>query len=138
LDCRTWTDDYLTKPFGNEEMMARIRVLLRRRGAPTEGATPPFLFGDVSVDLPRRLVSRAGEAVHLTPIEFKLLAVLIHHAGKVLTHTFLLREVWGNGHAERSHYLRIYMGHLRQKLENDAARPAHIVTETGVGYRLVA
>jgi two-component system, OmpR family, KDP operon response regulator KdpE len=81
-------DDYLTKPFGNEEMMARIRVLLRRRGAPTEGSdAPPFLFGDVSVDLPRRLVTRAGEAVHLTPIEFKLLAVLVHHAGKVLTHT---------------------------------------------------
>ena len=132
-------DDYLTKPFGNEEMMARIRGLLRRRGAPAHGSdAAPFLFGDVSVDLPRRLVTRAGEAVHLTPIEFKLLAVLVHHAGKVLTHTFLLREVWGSGHAERSHYLRIYMGHLRQKLEHDAARPAHIVTETGVGYRLVA
>ena len=132
-------DDYLTKPFGNQEMMARIRVLLRRRGAPAEGSeAAPFLFGDVRVDLPRRLVTRAGEAVHLTPIEFKLLAVLVHHAGKVLTHTFLLREVWGSGHAERSHYLRIYMGHLRQKLEHDAARPAHIVTETGVGYRLVA
>lgn len=131
-------DDYLTKPFGNSELMARIRVLLRRRtSAPSDAGSAPFQFGDVSVDLPNRMVSRAGEPVHLTPIEFKLLAAMVLNPGKVLTHNFLLREVWGTGHAERSHYLRIYMGHLRQKLERDSARPAHIVTEIGVGYRLV-
>jgi len=130
-------DDYLTKPFGNSELMARIRVHLRRRtaAAPESGAAP-FEFGDVSVDFAQRQVSRAGQPVHLTPIEFKLLSALTSNAGKVLTHTFLLREVWGAGHAERGHYLRIYMGHLRQKLEHDPARPAHIITETGVGYRL--
>lgn len=131
-------DDYLTKPFGNSELMARIRVHLRKRptGA-ADASSPVFQFGDVTVDFLHRRVSRSDETVHLTPIEYKLLATLIRHAGKVMTHTQLLREVWGTGHAERSHYLRIYMGHLRQKLEADPARPAHIVTETGVGYRLV-
>lgn len=131
-------DDYLTKPFGNAELMARIRVHLRKRPkAGQDAQLPPFRFGDVSVDFQKRSVRRAGEPVHLTPIEFKLLSVMVHSAGKVLTHAFLLRTVWGAGHAERSHYLRIYMGHLRQKLENDPTRPAHIVTETGVGYRLL-
>lgn len=131
-------DDYLTKPFGNSELMARIRVHLRKRSnAATDANLQPFRFGEVSVDFAHRSVSRAGEPVHLTPIEFKLLSAMAHSAGKVLTHAFLLREVWGAGHAERSHYLRIYMGHLRQKLENDPTRPAHIVTETGVGYRLL-
>ncbi len=118
--------------------MARLRVLLRRRGAAVpavQGTT--FRFGDVSVDFPTRMVWRAGESVHLTPIEFKLLCAMAQNPGRILTHTFLLREVWGSGHAERSHYLRIHMGHLRQKLEHDSARPVHIVTETGVGYRLV-
>ncbi|MES2316273.1 MAG: response regulator [Pseudomonadota bacterium] len=130
-------DDYLTKPFGNSELMARIRAHLRRRTAAVpESGVVPFEFGDVSVDFAQRQVNRAGQPVHLTPIEFKLLSALIDNAGKVLTHAYLLREVWGAGHAERSHYLRIYMGHLRQKLEHDPARPAYIITETGVGYRL--
>ena len=132
-------DDYLTKPFGTSELMARIRAQLRRRTAESgEAAAPVFRFGDVTVDFPNRLVTRNGSVVHLTPIEYKLLAVLVRNAGKVMTHTQLLREVWGAGHAERSHYLRIYMGHLRQKLEADPARPVHIMTETGVGYRLAA
>jgi two-component system, OmpR family, KDP operon response regulator KdpE len=130
-------DDYLTKPFGNFELMARIRAHLRKRsGAVTEASLPPFQFGAICVDFAQRQVSRAGEPVHLTPTEFKLLSAMVRNAGKVLTHTYLLREVWGAGYAERAHYLRIYMGHLRQKLEVDPARPAHITTETGVGYRL--
>jgi len=132
-------DDYLTKPFGNLELMARLRVHLRKRlAAPAGDGAPLFRFGQVSVDLVQRQVSRGGEAVHLTPTEYDLLCVLVRNAGKVLTHSHLLKEVWGSGHAERSHYLRIYMGHLRQKLEDDPARPAYILTETGVGYRLVA
>lgn len=131
-------DDYLTKPFGNSELLARIRAHLRRRASAAAGPTPhQFGFGEVNVDFANRLVSRAGEQLHLTPTEFKLLGVLIHNAGKVLTHTFLLRAVWGDGYAARSHYLRIYMARLRQKLEADPARPAHIVTESGVGYRLL-
>lgn len=131
-------DDYLTKPFGNSELMARIRVHLRRRsGVNVDGKSQEFEFGNVVIDFPNRRVSRAGEQLHLTPTEFKLLGAMVHNAGKVLTHSFLLRAVWGAGYAERSHYLRIYMARLRQKLENDPARPVHIVTETGVGYRLV-
>ena len=131
-------DDYLVKPFGSPELLARIRAHLRRR-APTaqESAEPEFRFGDVQVDYLNRRVARAGEVVHLTPIEYRLLVTLARNAGKVMTHTQLLREVWGPSHIERSHYLRIYMGNLRQKLEVDPARPAHLLTETGVGYRLV-
>ncbi|HKW82632.1 MAG TPA: two-component system response regulator KdpE [Burkholderiaceae bacterium] len=131
-------DDYLTKPFGVGELMARVRVAMRRgqRAAPDSGS-PVFTIGDVSVDLAARRVQRAGAPVHLTPIEYRLLGVLIANAGRVLTHRYLLREVWGPAHSDRTHYLRIYMGHLRQKLEADAAQPRHIVTETGVGYRLV-
>jgi two-component system KDP operon response regulator KdpE len=132
-------DDYLTKPFGNLELMARLRVHLRKRlAAPAGEGAPLFQFGSVSVDLVQRQVSRAGAPVHLTPTEYDLLCVLVRNAGKVLTHSHLLKEVWGSGHAERSHYLRIYMGHLRQKLEDDPARPTYILTETGVGYRLLA
>lgn len=131
-------DDYLCKPFGNAELLARIRAHLRKRsGSAAAEIAPVVRFGRIVVDLSQRLVRRSGEIVHLTPIEYKLLAAMVRHSGKVMTHTQLLREVWGTGYAERAHYLRIYMGHLRQKLEDDPARPVHITTETGVGYRLV-
>ena len=130
-------DDYLTKPFGVAELTARLRAMLRRGARAVDNDAPIVSFGDVHVDLPNRRVILAGEAVHLTPVEFRLLAYLVSHAGKVLTHRQLLREVWGPSHAEASHYLRIYMGHLRRKLEQDPARPRHFVTEIGVGYRFV-
>lgn len=131
-------DDYLSKPFGNAELLARIRVHLRKRsGSGTAEIAPVVQFGRIVVDLTQRVVTRSGESVHLTPIEYKLLTTMVRNAGKVMTHTQLLREVWGTGFAERAHYLRIYMAHLRQKLEENPARPAHITTETGVGYRLV-
>ncbi|WP_250471968.1 two-component system response regulator KdpE [Caballeronia sp. GAFFF1] len=130
-------DDYLTKPFGVSELMARIRAHLRRRNQAAASETPVISFGNVTVDLALRRVTRSGESVHLTPIEYRLLATLVRDAGRVLTHRHLLREVWGPSHVESPHYLRIYMAHLRQKLERDAAQPEHIVTETGVGYRLV-
>ncbi|WP_158899409.1 two-component system response regulator KdpE [Burkholderia sp. L27(2015)] len=130
-------DDYLSKPFGVSELMARIRAHLRRRNQGGAAETPVVRFGAVEVDLALRQVRRDGEAVHLTPLEYRLLATLVRHAGRVLTHRQLLRDVWGPSHVESNHYLRIYMGHLRQKLERDATQPEHIVTETGVGYRLV-
>lgn len=131
-------DDYLTKPFGVGELVARVRVLLRRHARANPQGTPTIAFGDVQVDLANRLVTRADAPVHLTPIEYRLLAVLIAHRGKVMTHRELLREVWGPSHAESSHYLRVYMGHLRHKLESDPAQPAHLLTEVGVGYRFAA
>ena len=132
-------DDYLTKPFGVGELLARVRANLRRpRATALEDADPVFRFGEVEVDRTARLVRRAGVEVHLTPIEYRLLSVLMANTGRVLTHRQLLREVWGPSHAEQSHYLRIYMGHLRQKLEADPTQPRHLLTETAVGYRLLA
>jgi two-component system KDP operon response regulator KdpE len=132
-------DDYLTKPFGVGELLARVRANLRRprAAACAEEAETLFRFGDVQVDRQARVVRRAGQEVHLTPIEYRLLSVLMANAGRVLTHRQLLREVWGPSHAEQNHYLRIYMGHLRQKLEADPAQPRHLLTETAVGYRLL-
>ena len=132
-------DDYVTKPFGVGELLARVRANLRRpRALAEEAAEGLFRFGEVDVDTRARVVRRDGAEVHLTPIEYRLLSVLVANAGRVLTQRQLLREVWGPSHAEQSHYLRIYMGHLRQKLEADPAQPRHLLTETGVGYRLVA
>lgn len=135
-------DDYLTKPFGVGELLARVRANLRRPRAGQEAAgaegLPVFSFGDVEVDRQARLVRRAGAEVHLTPIEYRLLTTLVANAGRVMTHKQLLRSVWGPSHSEQSHYLRIYMGHLRQKLEIDPAQPRHLLTETAVGYRLLA
>ena len=131
-------DDYLTKPFGVGELLARVRANLRRsRATALEDADPVFRFGEVEVDRTARLVRRAGSEVHLTPIEYRLLSVLMANAGRVLTHRQLLREVWGPSHVDQSHYLRIYMGHLRQKLEVNPTQPQHLLTETAVGYRLV-
>ncbi|UXY14912.1 response regulator [Chitiniphilus purpureus] len=130
-------DDYLTKPFGVPECLARIRALLRRHAGLAVGPARRFAFGGIEVDLVARQVTRAGQPLHLTPIEYRLLATLIRHAGKVLTHRELLREVWGPAHAESSQYLRVYMGHLRQKLEEDPTAPRHLLTEVGVGYRLL-
>jgi len=129
-------DDYLTKPFGMGELLARLRVALRNAARGTgEGVEPVFEAGDLRVDLAGRRVSVDGKDVRLTRTEFNLLATLVRHAGKVLTHRQLLKEVWGPGALGESHYLRVYMGQLRHKLEKDPARPRHLETETGVGYR---
>lgn len=127
-------DDYLIKPFSVAELLARVRAVCRRHESPAEGEAV-VCFGDVRVDWARRTVTRAGRAVHLTPIEFRLLAALLARPGKVLTHRQLLSEVWGPAYVERGHYLRLFMSQLRQKLENDAARPRYLRTEMGVGYR---
>jgi two-component system KDP operon response regulator KdpE len=131
-------DDYLTKPFGVGELLARVRAALRRHRRGVEDESPLVRFGEVMVDLANRRVTRGEEEVHLTQVEFRLLAMLLNHPGKVLTHRMLLREVWGPAYVEHSHYLRIYMGHLRRKLEADPARPRHLLTETGIGYRFVS
>jgi two-component system KDP operon response regulator KdpE len=128
-------DDYLVKPFGTGELLARVRAQLRRH--PRANAEVPSLleFGDVRIDLAHRTVQRAGTALHLTPIEYRLLTHLASHPNRVLTHPQLLRAVWGPSHSQDTHYVRIYMGHLRAKLESDPSRPRHLMTEVGVGYR---
>ncbi|GAB52266.1 two-component system response regulator KdpE [Atlantibacter hermannii] len=129
-------DDYLSKPFGIGELQARLRVALRRQLTRPEGDAV-YTFSGIQVDIPARRITRDGEEIHLTPIEFRLLAFLLNHQGKVLTQRQLLNQVWGPNAVEHSHYLRIYMGHLRQKLETDPARPRHLLTETGIGYRFM-
>lgn len=128
-------DDYLTKPFGIGELLARIRVALRHTARTSAGETN-FAVGDLKVDLGRRLVFVGEQEVHLTPIEYKLLATLVKYAGRVVTQRQLLREVWGPSSSHQTHYLRVYMGQLRHKLERDPSRPVHLLTEPGVGYRL--
>ncbi|HEV7365619.1 MAG TPA: response regulator [Gemmatimonadales bacterium] len=129
-------DDYLTKPFGVEELLARIRVALRHTSlGPGDVADPVLEVGGLKVDLAQRQVFLAGEEIHLTPTEYKLLAALVRHAGKLLTHRQLLQEVWGSNFITQNHYLRIYVMQLRQKIEPDPARPRLLLTEPGVGYR---
>ena len=130
-------DDYIIKPFGTAELLARTRANLRRVRAGRAAPDSTFRFGDVEVDLAARVVKKRDVEVHLTPIEYRLLGALIANAGRVLPHPFLLREVWGPTHSQSTHYLRVYMGNLRHKLEDDSAQPRHLLTETGVGYRLV-
>jgi two-component system KDP operon response regulator KdpE len=127
-------DDYLTKPFGIGELLARMRVALRRAAAP--GGEPVFSVGELTVDLARRLVTVFGQDVQLTPTEFDLLRAFVAHAGKVLTHRHLLRQVWGSGYEDEAHMLRVNIHNLRRKIEPDPSRPVYIVTEPGVGYRL--
>ncbi len=128
-------DDYLTKPFGTSELMARMRVALRR--TQTGEALPSTLvFGTLRIDFGRREVTRDGQLVHLTPIEYKLLALLAQNAGKVLTHRQILKEVWGPAQTNQPHYVRVHMAELRKKIEADPARPRLLITEPGVGYRL--
>jgi two-component system, OmpR family, KDP operon response regulator KdpE len=128
-------DDYITKPFGGEELTARLRAVLRRVG--DNGAEPSVRLGDLTIDLGSRSVTRDGERIHLTPIEYDLLAELTRHRGKLVTQRQLLSAVWGPEYTRETHYLRVHLAHLRAKLERDSSRPRHIVTEPGVGYRLL-
>ena len=130
-------DDYLTKPFGVGELLARTRALLRRNARGGERGSTLYEFDTVRVDLTDRRVTRAAAPVHLTSVEFRLLAYLVTREGKLLTHRELLLELWGPTHVDDSHYLRVYIAQLRQKLEDEPARPRHFVTENGVGYRFV-
>ena len=130
-------DDYITKPFGIEELLARIRSLLRR-AAGAQSAQPVFVAGTLSVNFDRREVALDGEPVKLTPKEYDLLKYLVEHAGKVLTHRMRLQEVWGPAYAEQAQYLRVFVDHLRKKLEKDPTRPRFIITDPGVGYRFFA
>ena len=129
-------DDYLTKPFSMGELLARMRVALRHQRGEAADAEGALALGDLEIDFARRIVTRGEESIRLTPIEFKLLASLARHPGKVLTHAHLLREVWGPGATAQHHYLRVYMAQLRHKLEPEPARPRYLLTEPGVGYRL--
>lgn len=128
-------DDYLTKPFGGDELLARLRAILRRAPAATEEAVATF--GDISIDFAARTVQRKGLEVKLTPREYALLKLLVQHRGRVVTHGQILREIWGPHSEENTHYLRVHMTHLRQKLEAEPHRPRHLKTESGIGYRLV-
>jgi two-component system, OmpR family, KDP operon response regulator KdpE len=130
-------DDFLVKPFGTAELLARVRAQLRRRARPASAGNSLVSFGDVSVDLARRVVERGGRDLHLTPIEYRLLTHLIAHPDCVLTHRQLLHAVWGPAHAQDTHYVRVFMVQLRRKLEADPSRPRHLLTEAGVGYRFV-
>jgi len=130
-------DDYVTKPFAMGELLARLRVALRHAERTPDGAER-FEAGHLSVDLRTRRVTLSGREIHLTPIEYRLLTTLVKHAGRVLTHRQLLKEVWGPSHVEDSHYVRIYIAQLRRKLEDDPTQPRHLLTEAGVGYRLAA
>jgi two-component system KDP operon response regulator KdpE len=129
-------DDYVSKPFGAGELLARLRVALRHGAGASHEADETFKVGELRVHLLRRQVLVDDREVHLTPIEFKLLTTLVRHAGKVVTHQQLLREVWGPLHTDQAHYVRVYMAHLRHKLEAEPARPRYLLTEPGVGYRL--
>ncbi|MBF0136469.1 MAG: response regulator [Magnetococcus sp. DMHC-1] len=133
-------DDYLTKPFGVPELQARVRAVLRRtqrKGDESSTNGHIFDFGDIRVDVELRRVTRAGQAIHLTPIEYRILTLLVANVGRVLTHRQILRDVWGPGYVDRPHYLRVFMAGLRRKIESEPANPKYILTETGIGYRLV-
>jgi two-component system KDP operon response regulator KdpE len=129
-------DDYVSKPFSAGELLARVRVALRHAAGAAREDGAPFKVGELQVDLVHRHVTLGSAEVRLTPIEYKLLTTLVKHAGKVVTHQQLLREVWGPSHDEQSHYVRVYMAHLRHKIEAEPARPRYLLTEPGVGYRL--
>jgi len=130
-------DDYLTKPFGVGELLARVRAVLRRKAGAGSGNLSVFHFGDVEVDLERRQVRKSNTPVHLTALEYRLLATMIANVEKVLTHRQILHDVWGPAYASQEHYVRVHMGNLRRKLEDDPAQPKHLLTETAVGYRLI-
>ena len=128
-------DDYLVKPFGAAELLARVRAQLRRQALAPLSAQPVLRFGRTTVDLARRVVERDGEPMHLTPIEYRLLTQLASQPDRVITHQQLLKAVWGPGHAEDTHYVRVHMANLRKKVEDDASMPRHLLTEAGIGYR---
>ena len=130
-------DDYLVKPFGVGELLARVRAVLRRKAAAGSDTLSIFRFGEVEVDLSRRVVRKRGAEVHLTAIEYRLLSTMISNVEKVVTNRQILREVWGPSYVAHEHYVRVHMSHLRRKLEDDSAQPKHLLTETAVGYRLV-
>ena len=130
-------DDYLTKPFGVSELQARVRALLRRSSIKPADLDRKFVFSDISLDLENYQVRKSGAEVHLTPREFKLLEILVLNPEKIMTHRALLKAVWGPSFVESNHYLRVYIGHIRQKLEDNPTQPKHFITETGVGYRFI-
>ncbi len=130
-------DDYLVKPFGAGELTARVRAQLRRYRLPTQGGEPEIAFGDIRIDLTRRTVERGGTLLHLTPIEYKLLTHLASQPDRVVTHQQLLKLIWGPGHLEDTHYVRVHMANLRKKVEGNSSMPRHLLTESGIGYRFV-